>query len=216
MKENNYICEIEKLTGVYIPFWLYDAEADGEVSGTATNIKTWRSGNYRYTKTDTYRVKRGGKANFIRIPVDGATKFDDDTMDSIEPFDYNEIKEFSAGYLSGFLAEKYDVDSEAACKRAELRVKNALENYLKGDIVGYSVVNVGDANIQEKILKSEYVLFPVWMLNIKYKDEMHLFAMNGQTGKMVGNVPIAWHKFWAWFAGLFAGLSVISAIATII
>ena len=54
------------------------------------------------------------------------------------------------------------------------------------------------------------------MLNIKYKDEIHLFAMNGQTGKMVGNVPIAWHKFWAWFAGLFVGLSAIAVILSII
>ena len=201
--------QIEKLTGVYIPFWLYDAEASGEVDGVGTKVKTWRSGDYRYTKTDTYRVRRGGNAKFVRVPVDGATKFDDNTMDSIEPFDYDGIKEFAPGYLSGFLAEKYDVDSEEAYKRAELRIENALEDYFKRDIRGYSSVLINSKNIDEKILNSEYVLFPVWMLNIKYKDKMHMFAMNGQTGKMVGNVPISPAKLIAWLFGLLSGITLI-------
>ena len=201
--------QIEKLTGVYIPFWLYDAEAEGKISATGTKIHTWRMGNYRYTKTDIYHIRRGGNAKFEKIPVDGATKFDDDTMDSIEPFFYNDMKEFSIGYLSGFLAEKYDVDSEEAYKRAELRIENALKDYFQKDIIGYTTISFEDSNVSEKILNSEYVLLPVWMLNIKYKDKNHLFAMNGQTGKMVGNVPISWPKFWLWFAGLFAGIFLI-------
>ena len=44
--------------------------------------------------------------SYEKVPVDGSTKFDDDTMDSIEPFNYNELKQFNMSYLSGFLSEK--------------------------------------------------------------------------------------------------------------
>lgn len=198
--------QIEKITGVYIPFWLYDCTAEGRVEGNGLKVKTWRSGNYRYTKTDTYRVARHGNANFTKIPVDGATKFDDDIMDSIEPFDYSEIKEFTPAYLSGFLAEKYDVDSKTAYKRAEERVNNALRDYMKYTIGGYSSVNLTFEQIDKDLKNTQYVLFPVWMLNIKYKDKYHMFAMNGQTGKMVGNVPVSWGKFFLWLFGLTGGI----------
>jgi len=201
--------QIEKITGVYIPFWLYDCEASGEVSGTGLKVRSWRSGDYICTKTDTYRVSRQGNANFIKIPVDGATKFDDDIMDSIEPFEYNEIKEFTPAYLSGFLAEKYDVDDKTAYKRAEERVNNALKDYLRKDIFGYSSLNLSTENVNKTLNNTEYVLFPVWMLNIKYKDKYHMFAMNGQTGKMVGNVPVSWGKFFLWLAGLTTGIFII-------
>lgn len=201
--------QIDKITGIYIPFWLYDTQVDGEVSGTATKVKIWHSGDYRYTKTDTYSVSRRGEASFLRVPADGASKFDDDLMDSLEPFDYGEIKDFTPAYLSGFLAEKYDVDSKAAYVRVKERVSNTIEDYLRNDIFGYTSVNVNMTNMNEKLKNTEYVLFPVWMLNIKYKDKMHTFAMNGQTGKMIGNVPIAWYKVFLWFIGVFLGISLL-------
>jgi len=201
--------QIEKITGVYIPFWLYDCTAEGSIEGKGLKVKTWRSGDYRYTKTDTYRVVRSGNASFIKIPVDGATKFDDDVMDSIEPFEYADIKEFTPAYLSGFLAEKYDVDSKTAYKRAEERVDNAIKDYLKNAIHGYTSFNLTFEDVKKDLKKVEYVLFPVWMLNIKYKDKYHMFAMNGQTGKMVGNVPVSWGKFFLWLAGLTIGIFLL-------
>ena len=204
--------QIEKITGVYIPFWLYDCSAEGEVSGTGLKIRTWHSGNYRYTKTDTYRVSRRANASFIRVPVDGATKFDDDIMDSIEPFDYNEIKDFTPAYLSGFLAEKYDVDSKLAYNRVQERIENSLKDYMRNDIIGYTSVNLISQNINKNLKNTEYVLFPIWMLNIRYKDKYHMFAMNGQTGKMVGNVPVSWGKFFLWLIGLTFGIALIGAL----
>ena len=199
--------QIEKITGVYIPFWLYYAKANGTISGIGIREKRWRSGDYQYTQTDTYNVSRAGDMSFERIPVDGATKFDDDIMDSIEPFDYNEMEKFTPAYLSGFLAEKYDVDSKSAYARAEERIESTVMNYLKSTVAGYNSVTYHNENVEEEITNLEYVLFPVWMLNIKYKDKYHMFAMNGQTGKMVGNVPVAWSKFILWFLGIFLGLT---------
>ncbi len=204
--------QIEKITGVYVPFWLYDCLANGYFNGTGATVRTWTTGNYRYTKTDTYSIVREGNATFEKIPVDGSSKFDDDTMDSIEPFDYNGMVDFTPAYLSGFLAEKYDVDDKEAYKRAEYRIDNAMKSYISSTVSGYTSVTYSTQNINKDIKNIKYTLFPVWMLNIKYKDKMHLFAMNGQTGKFVGNIPIDWGKFWLTFFGIFGGSFGIMAL----
>lgn len=182
---------IEKVQGVYIPFWLYDCDTNGKINASAQRITSWTTGNYRYTKTDYFSVDRAGSMSFQRIPADGSTKFDDTIMDSIEPYNYEHLTDFSPSYLSGFLAEKYDVGEEESFNRVYDRAKTSTIQELKDSIVSYSSVQVTADNIQVQKNKSEYVLLPVWLLNIKYKDKMYQFAMNGQSGKMVGNVPIS-------------------------
>ena len=185
---------IKEITGIYIPFWLFDCTSSGTIDVSATKVTTWPAGEYIYTKTDTYAVKRGGDFKFIKIPVDGSVKFDDEIMNSIEPFDYNGLVDFSHSYLSGFLSEKYDVDKDKAYELADTRAKETLYNELNNSIVGYTtkVINTKTANsVKENI---EYVLLPVWFLNIKYNDKMHPFAMNGQTGKLIGNIPYSKKK----------------------
>lgn len=181
---------IKEITGIYIPFWLYDFDAAGEMDADCKRITTWRSGNYRYTKTDTYLVTRGGNMNFEKVPVDGSKRFPNDIMNSIEPFDYNELKPFNYSYLSGFLSEKYDMTSDEVIKEAINRAKNSFIEEMKNDIRGYNTVIPTTNSINLNNTKKQYVLLPVWMLNVKYKDKIHTIAMNGQTGKMVGNIPV--------------------------
>lgn len=181
---------IKKITGVYIPFWLYDAHTSGTATFNATKVKHWRSGDYNYTQTDRYSVIRSGQMDFQKVPVDGSTKFDDNTMDSIEPFKYEELKPFNMSYLSGFLSEKYDVGQEEAYNRAKLRMDNSTVDEFKSTVLGYSSVTLESEAIEIRENNAQYVLLPVWMLNITYKDNVYLFALNGQTGKMVGDIPI--------------------------
>lgn len=206
---------IQKVEGVYIPFWLYDCACNAKIMAEAKRITTWTSGDYRYTKTDIYNCIREGKMEFDGVPVDASTKFPDDVMDSIEPYDYSKMVEFSPSYLSGFLAEKYDVDKEDAYSRAKMRVKNSTIDELKNDIHGYNLVTVKDSNVDIDKKKDEYVLMPVWMLNIMYKGKMHTFAMNGQTGKMVGNVPISAKKLILTALVIEVVLSIIFALIKI-
>lgn len=207
---------IEEVKGVYIPFWIYDCDTDGSVSASCQKIKTWTSGNYRYTKTDYYDVFRAGSMSFEKIPVDGSTKFDDDIMDSIEPYDYKNLVDFTPSYMSGFLAEKYDVDEEKSYTRANERAKNSSIDQFKSTMNGYSSIVIKESNINVSKSKSAYVLLPVWMLNIKYKDKMYKFAMNGQTGKMVGNVPISIGKLLLKSLGIFSASSVLITLFILI
>ena len=194
---------IEEIKGIYIPFWLYDYTISGDIVANANRVTTWRSGDYQYTRTDTYLVTRAGSMSFKRIPVDGSTHFNNDIMNSIEPFDYRGLSKFSHSYLSGFLAEKYNVDASEASKDASNRAKESTTDTLKSDIHGYTSVMVTNQNLNINNVNSNYVLLPVWLLNIKYKGKIRAFAMNGQTGKIIGDIPIDIKKAILYWIGIF-------------
>ena len=180
---------LEKISGVYIPFWTYDLNVSGDIDFTAVDTKTWSDYNYRYTKTDTYLSKRNGNMEFNNILVDASTRFDDDLMDSIEPFSLDELTEYNHAYLSGFLAEKYDVSVEDAKERATSRAIQTAIDVCKESVI-HQTKTVANNNLVTKDNKNDYILLPVWMVNINYNNKKYTFAMNGQTGKLVGNIPL--------------------------
>ena len=182
---------IEKIRGVYIPFWLYTILLTGDVKISATRSTSWSSGNTHYTKTDYYDVTRKGSMRFNRIPVDGSSRFDDALMNTIEPFNYKDLKEYNHAYLSGFIAEKYDIDKTRSFKDAADRSKSTGEQELLNTCMGYSTKFVTYRNYFPKTEECEYVLLPVYMVNVKYNGKYYTFAMNGQTGEFVGNVPVS-------------------------
>ncbi len=184
----------ENIKGIYVPFWLFDCDSDGKGEYTATKITSWRAGDYRYTKTDYYNVYRAGTMTFLDIPVDGSSKMDDAFMESIEPFDYREAVSFNAAYLAGFMSDRYDVDVKRSIVRANQRVYSSTSDVLKTTIHGYNVVSAKKLDVNIKEGDISYALLPVWMMNTVYKDKTYTIAMNGQTGKMVGELPIDYRK----------------------
>ena len=182
---------IEKIRGVYIPFWLYTILLSGDVKISGTKSTSWSSGNTHYTKTDYYDIYRKGTMKFNRIPVDGSSRFDDALMNTIEPFNYNDLKEYNHAYLSGFIAEKYDIDKTRSFKDASDRSKTTGDQEFLNTCVGYGSKMVVSRNYFPKTDLCEYVLLPVYMVNVKYNGKYYTFAMNGQTGEFVGNVPIS-------------------------
>jgi predicted RNA-binding Zn-ribbon protein involved in translation (DUF1610 family)/ribosomal protein L37AE/L43A len=181
---------IEKIKGVYIPFWLYDIKVDGTINADCKIITSWEIGDTQYTKTDTFAVTRGGNMEFNSIPVDGSSRFDNNIMNTIEPFNYNDLVPYNHAYLSGFFAEKYDTEGEEIYKEAEKRAINSTQEELEKTIHGYTTEIVVQKNFTSKELNKEYAMLPVWMVNVKYKNKDYIFAMNGQTGEFIGNIPL--------------------------
>lgn len=205
---------IEKLQGIYVPFWLYDAHADGDAHYRATRVHVWSDSRYDYTRTSHYSVHRSGNMDFRGVPVDGSQKMDNALMESIEPYDLSQAVNFQTAYLAGYLADKYDVDAGSCTQRANQRVKTSTESALMATVLGYATcVPVGSSvRLSDSVIR--YGLLPVWMLNTTYKGKTYTFAMNGQTGKFVGDLPVDKGAFFAWFAGLTAGIgAVITLIA---
>lgn len=208
--EMNHIQEIK---GVYIPFWLYDGNIDINAQFDATKVDVSYSGSYKITNTNHYQVDREGNIPFDKVPVDASIKMDNNQMDSLEPFDYSQLVKFSPSYLPGFFAESYDDDLENCKKRLTSRVKNSAINMIYSTVVGYSSVNTISTDVQIHIEKTNYAFLPVWLLNTKYKGENFLFAMNGQTGKMVGRLPMDKGKYWRrLFAFLLIGGAAIFSV----
>ena len=203
---------LEKITGMYVPFWLYDCGADFEGSYKATRIRRWSDSMYNYTKTDHFLLRRDASARFDGIPMDGSRKMEDAFMESIEPFDYSRMVAFDTAYLTGYLADKYDVPWEEGKERIRQRVDRSMEDQLQPTLLGYATAIPTARNLRISHSRARYVLLPVWLLNTRYKDKVYTFAMNGQTGRMTGAFPICPRRSAAWFFGIFAGVTVLSAL----
>ena len=181
---------IEKITGVYVPSWLFDVNTSGDILLSGNVISSWTSGDYRYTKTDVYELERRANAQYKNITLDGSSRFEDDYMHSIEPFEFGDLKDYNHAYLSGFLAEIYDKTAEERYKDAEILVSSTTERMVASKEIGFTGVSVKRNSMSVVKEAESYALLPVWMVNVKYKDKQYLFAVNGQTGKMIGNIPI--------------------------
>jgi hypothetical protein len=203
---------LEKITGMYVPFWLYDCDSRFRGQYRATRVHRWSDSNYNYTKTDYYHVTRGATAGFAAIPMDASTKMDNAIMESIEPFDYDQMVDFETAYLSGFLADKYDVEAQMGEERIRQRVHTSMEELLAPSMIGYTTVMPISKHLDIDHSKAKYVLLPVWMLTTKYRDKTYPFAMNGQTGKMTGNLPICPKRTAAWFLGITAAVTALVSL----
>ena len=204
--DGNHIREIQ---GVYVPFWLFDGEVDADMTFHGKNVSSYRSGDYQVTETRHYSVGRSGTIGFEKVPVDGSSKMPDDFMDSIEPYDYKDLTAFSTAYMPGYLADRYDVDASKASKRADSRCRNSAEQAVRDTVNGYTSVTLRSKNISVRKGQVKYAFLPVWMLSTQWNGNNYLFAMNGQTGRLVGDLPVDKGKLNLWFWSVAAGVSLI-------
>ena len=203
---------IEQIQGVYVPFWLFDGGAEGAASYRASNTNVYETGDYEITETRHYHVVRAGSLAFEKIPVDASSKMPDDHMDSIEPFDYAQLRPFSTAYLPGYLADKYDVTIDDSRYRADTRCRETLAQALRDTVTGYGACVTEREDIALRRGKVHYALLPVWMLSTKWRGQDFLFAMNGQTGKLVGDLPLDKGLYWKHFAAI-TGLCMLGVMA---
>ncbi|WP_409969523.1 hypothetical protein RFF05_06325 [Bengtsoniella intestinalis] len=203
---------LEDIQGIYVPYWLFDADAKGDMRYKATRVRTWRSGNIRYTETKRYSVRRSGSLAFNAVPADGASKMPDDLMESLEPYDLDKAVDFQTAYLAGYLANRYDVTAEQSTPRINQRIRISVEEAFAQTVTGYHQVSLEQGNVNFHHGKVRYALYPVWLLHTTWNGEKFTFAMNGQSGKFVGNLPMDKGAYYRWFAGLLAGTTAACMI----
>ncbi len=198
---------IDEIKGIYVPVWLFDTDVDADIRYKATRVRAWSDSDYNYTETSFYSVTRGGSIGFERVPVDGSSKMEDALMESIEPYDFSEAVDFQTAYLSGFFADKYDVDAEQSIARANERIKRSTEDAFAATVQGYTSVSAESSGIHLKNGVAKYALYPVWLLTTSWNGERYTFAMNGQTGKFVGDLPMDKKAYKKWLFGLAGAVS---------
>ena len=207
---------IKGITGMYVPFWMYDLNSKANINAVGTKVRTYTSGEYIYTETKYYDVYRDIDLNYLKVPVDASEKMNDELMDKLEPYDYTSLKDFKTPFLAGYLAEKYNYDDKELFSRVKDKVQEYVDTFISSTTTGYSTVRYKNKHIDTQKTRSFYVLLPVWMIYYDYDKQEHTFAMNGQTGKVVGKPPISGKKVAGWFTGIasssFVILSIISWI----
>lgn len=202
----------EKIVGLYVPFWVTDVNVNADMDALGKRIRSWTSGNYSYTETQEYALARKANVVIKGLPADGASHINDELMEAVEPFDYSKIRPFAMQYLSGFLAEKYDMDYAKMFPRIQNRAVQASDQLVRQSMTGYSSVSVTRSDIRVMSTKWEYMLLPVWFMTYKYNDKVYEFALNGQTAKFVGEPPLSKPRLAAFCAGLGAAAFVISML----
>lgn len=207
---------LKNLKGYYVPYWLFDCKADVKMSFDATRVRTWSDSDYHYVDTSYYFVNRAGDMEFYHVPVDGSIEMEDDTTESIEPFDYSQMTAFNPAYLAGYETDKYDVDAKTAEKRAKQRLYASAEQVVRGTVHGYNTVITKWRNLSSDSGKVHYALLPVWMFESVYGGKKYQFAINGQTGKMVGELPVDKGSFWKYLCGFTALGTVLCSIIGIL
>ncbi len=201
---------IDEIKGVYVPFWLFDADVDATVRYHGTRTRAWSDLRYNYVETSHFSILRSAELGFTGIPVDGSKKMDDTLMESLEPFDLKDAVDFQTAYLSGYFADRYDVSAEESTPRANERLRVSTETAMAGTVSGFATVTPESANVKTVNSQSKYALFPVWLLNTTWNGQKYTFAMNGQTGKFVGDLPLDKGAYARWFT--FVGLGVAAGL----
>ena len=196
---------IAKLTGLYVPFWLFDYIIDVDVKGKGTDSSV--SGNVKTISDYEFNVK--GTMVLDNIPLDGETRIDDDLMEAIEPFNMEKMISYDYKYLPGFFADRFDLDADALKSRAFRRGRQYIDQFVKTKIRKYDSYSITHNDTTFKEVRADYALLPVWFMSYKYLGKYYYFAINGQTGEVAGKLPISPLKRLVFFFVLLAVLALV-------
>ncbi|MGI6613483.1 MAG: hypothetical protein GX839_03990 [Fastidiosipila sp.] len=205
-RDKNHLDEVK---GVYVPFWLFDAETGVKADYEASKTKRWSDSHFYYTETSHYHVHREGSMVFDQVPVDGSQAIDDTLMESLEPYDLKEAVDFQTAYLAGYFANKYDVAAESCFPRADERIQRSAKQAFRNTVRGYQTVNPKREEVSLTGSRVTYALLPVYLLSTSWENRNYLFAMNGQTGKLVGDLPLDKRAYRSWFFKIFSIAALI-------
>lgn len=204
---------LEKMAGIYVPFWLYDYTADYVFTGEGTKVKTWVSGRTEYTETSYYEIRRRMEVDFDKIPVDASYEMDDSVMDLMEPYGYDLLRDFDPKYMSGFYGEVYNQSAPELEGRAQIKARSSSEELMQASLGGYTTVKPHrkELNLQRDGVR--YALMPVWEYLYRYRGRTYRFHVNGQTAKVIGTTPVSMGKVVTYVVSVFALVTAICSLA---
>ena len=203
--------QIESMSGVYFPYWLYSCKVKGDLQAEGKTVHTWETAGMRYTETKVYDIQRQGDMNVDSVARNALKKANRKLIDGVLPYRLNEKKEFSMGYLSGFVAENRDMEKDGFVNEVKEEVRQFALSSLSSQTGNYSSVQVrkNQVDITEETWAA--ALLPVWTVtyNDKARGKIYYFALNGQTGKIWGELPVDNKKLAVLFLSIFVPVWVI-------
>ena len=187
--------EVEKLRGIYVPFWLYDVLYGDE--------QFWRYSEKHGKTTVTRYSRRLADCHFVKLTADASKNLNDASSQRLEPYDMEELERFQPMYLSGFYADRFDVGQDEVKDVAVARAKEMFDESMKETV--RSGARMVYSNPLYEVTGAEYALLPAWFLTFRQDGVPYTVLVNGQTKKMVSTLPCV-----KWKAGLtFAILAAV-------
>lgn len=204
--------QLEKITGMYLPYWWADCNVDVDYEGEGRNIRVWRSGNMEYRETKKFHIERKGKIDINNVEEIAFTKIEKRLLNGIAPYNENEAIDFSMPYLSGFFAEQYDINKEDVAPKIEEQVNRYSKSLINETLSGYNQFLDINNNTSIASTKWNYTLLPAWILTYLYNGKTYVYAVNGQTGKSFGELPLNKQKVFIVAFIIFMITTIILAI----
>ena len=183
---------VDKVHAIYMPYWLFNTYMR---RGMIVDARTDNDGIFKYT--------RDASCHYENMTLDASMRLNNEMSRRLEPFHMNELVEFDVAYLSGFYADKYDVEKEALINANLERCRAYLDDAILDSCPRVNKVTIGKIrNYEKKNIREEYqienidyALLPAYFVNVKYDTGNQLVIVNGQTGKVVGNLPFEKERF---------------------
>lgn len=184
--------QIDKFSGVYFPYLLYSCHVTGRIDGEGRKVQRSQAGDFENITTSVYRVHRDGNLPVEHLAKNALKKANRILVEGVQPFDTKELKPFKASYLSGFMAEKRDVDKAEIAGSVEQEVKDYARNQLRASLAAYEDLRITDDTLEVTDEDWKYALMPVWTMTYKEAGtgKLYYFSMNGQSGKVIGELPV--------------------------
>lgn len=204
---------LEKMVGIYVPFWLYDYQARYDFAGEATKVKRWTRGDTEYVETSYFEIIRRMELKFDKIPVDASYEMDDSIMDLMEPYGYDLLRDFDPKYMSGFYGEIYNQSAPELEGRAQSKARSASETLMQDSLKGYDTVRPQRKDLNLQRGRVHYALMPVWQYLYRYRGRTYQYHVNGQTAKVIGTTPVSLGKVFAYGVSVFAVVTAIGSLA---
>lgn len=201
--------QIEKLTGIYFPYWVCDADVEGSLTAEGNKVRVWVSGDEEFTETRIYRMEREGQVSLREITKHALKKSDNLLAEGVLPYDFSKATEFQMGYLSGFYAEKRDIERKELEEEVHREVEGCTRDLLEDTIHGYNGVHILSNHIRPIREQWKYTLLPVWTVTYKgLNGKMYYYSMNGQNGKTYGELPVDRKKVLL-YGAVFGGIALV-------
>ena len=203
---------LTQMKGLYVPFWLHTFKEDADVQCLCENTTTRRRGDDKVITHYEYQVNMKCKGVFFKLPTDALEKLDNKMMDNVEPFDYANLKEFNPAYMAGFYAEQYTETVDQTFPRAHDRAVESMKREALKSVSEYSSRKIRYFQDDIREHEAEYAMLPIWILNTEYKNQKYTFAINGDTGKITGKIPLSISKLISVIGGSFIATQLIGML----
>ena len=186
---------IDGFRGIYMPYWMYSVSQKGFLQ--LKGVKEHRSGDYIIK--DYYNLEGDLDMSYDGMSHDASAAFADEISERIAPYDIKRIKPFTPSFLSGFYADNSDIDRDLyendMVNKANEHTKDYLSHHILIRQYNIEKYNNPTDKFHTHCDSAEQALFPVWFLSYRNGNRIAYATVNGQTGKVVADIPIDIGKY---------------------